>query len=268
MKMEKSFRDTEAGTQVFVGGSPQERLMAVLNPRLTSEPSREVVMEKAIAEAKVRVDSDPAWTDASALAETAIREGRELSAEAQQKRSDYRPDRFGEWENKAKDDHATSLMATTESLRNILDGIRTTYSASAHPMPITSADTGALAVRLNVLDSASPKEARDLIEDAHNRGDTPFLVAAGVKIRSWVGKRNSWSGADAEPIGQELIALIDRETWTPDRAAADYASDRAEMVAQSWALLAQILTKLGAGAEELSVHRQVGAFSPLLEPEG
>jgi hypothetical protein len=257
---------TENGIEVFHDGSPQERLALLLNPRLRAGPTTEDQKEEAIEAAKEKVDADRRWRQLTALAEEAKREAQELADQSARQFQDLKPEAYRRWLSDTHAEHAESLIGKTETVRATLDAIKADFAASANPMPITSADAGVLQVRLNVFDSSSPEEAVPQIEEAIQREDTPFLIAAGIKLRSWIGHRNVWSGIDAKEIGEKLLEKLDLETWTPDREAGAYAMQKADQAALAWSTLARILANLEKGQEQLEIHRMTGALSPLLEP--
>lgn len=260
-----SYKD-ETGNEVFVGPDPRERLAAALNPRLsTSDLQRQ--REEAIQAGRSKVDQDPGWEEVRSLVSEAMGETEKLYEATERQREDLKPERFTVWQRKAEEAHAESLLAKTAKAHEALAKVKASYASPAVPMPLTSADAGVLGVRLNILDSASPSEAVALVEDAIQREDRPFLTAAGVKVRSWRGKRNHWSGPEAEAIAERLSERISRETWTPARQVASYAEEKHEMASQAWSQVARSLAKGGAGFEELRAYRSTGALSPLLDPE-
>ena len=78
-------------------------------------------------------------------------------------------------------------------------------------------------------------------------------------------RKNAWSGPEAEPIAQTLMEYIDRATFSPDRAAAAYAAEKADIVAENWRGLLHMVSKLQPSTGEIEIYRQAGALSPLLE---
>lgn len=259
---------TPSGVPVFTDGSAQERLANMLNPRLREGPTSEEERDQARQKAREKVDADPAWDEIRSIATTAWTEARGIASKAERQFQDLKPEAYDTWITMATESHAEGLITATNNIREKLDTVRKKFAAPANPMPLTSVDTGILQVRLSLFDSASPEEARDLVEEAVQRADRAFLAAAGSKLRSWIGHRNVWSGIEAEQTGQDLLEMIDAEIWSPARDAGDYAGERSDEMALAWARFAQMLQKLSEGEEEIQVHRQTGALSPLFEPEG
>lgn len=259
-------KNSTTGVPIFVDERvPREKLAAMLSSgTLTDEPTAEERRDAAKAEAAKRVDADKRWSDLTTLAEGTIQDTAATAATFGVQLRDLREDAWRPWHTQAENTYYNELIATTETVTTTLDAIRDSFAADALPMPITVAETAALGVRLSVLDSASPTEAKLLIEDAVARSDAPFLVAAGIAIRSWTEYKNAWKAKDGRKVAEGLLDLIDLETWTPARSAAEHAGERADAYAASWRFLANTLDP---NEKYDPLARQTGALSPLLDPE-
>jgi acetyl esterase/lipase len=103
------------------------------------------------------------------------------------------------------------------------------------------------------------------IEDGLQRGDIPYLVAAGANIRSWVDYRHTWKDSAAQKIANELTEKIDVATWTVDAYAAQYAADLADDYVDAWQFL---ISPIAAGNYTLDPSDiQTGALAPLFNPK-
>ena len=263
--MADTFRDTESGIRVFTNGTARELLAATLNNRLTSEPSAEARREAEEDAASEEVRTDARWERGRAFADLAVEAGVEFAAASERQARDLKPERFAAWLAEAEEGLARAFLDLTAKFREVVDEIEVGYSRSTSP-PLALTTPGAieLSIRMDLLDGATPGEARELVLDAQKRGDRGFLYASGVLLRSWAEYKNSWQAADARSVASELLDVIDASTWTPGAARADAAKDFATRMRLAWAYLMRTLV----GEKRLDpLHRQAGALSPIYEPE-
>ena len=266
--MPDNFIRSADGTILFTDGSPGENLAAILkSPDFTTGPTREEEKQEAEAAAITKADGDPAWTEASAIALRVIAAAEKLRALNSQQFANLKPAAYGVWELKVGEEFRANLIVDTEAVHQSLEGARGPWLPAALAMPVVNADLVAMQIRLTRLDHSTPTEAEMLVDDAVQRGDTAFLVAAGIDIRSWRQHRNSWRAGESREIVERILAAIDRATWTPARAVAAHVAERADQTAQAWVYLCNQLTAGKPIAVLDPMHRTSGALEPLL-PQG
>jgi hypothetical protein len=254
--------DTE---HVFFTDSAKERLVAALNPRLSSEPSAEERHKAEEAIAEERVKGNPQLGYLRSLAAQAMADGKKYAKEVGRNQSDMYPDAFAQWRTRADEQFAKGLIEKTERFKKGVEELKASFPRPSRPFPVTSVDVASLSIRLGLLEVATAAEAKALVEEGIQREDVPFMVAAAANIRSWQAYRGSWMSADGMRIGNALLDQIGEKTWSVDQYESEYAEEVAEEFVKSWRWL---MSRLNGG--ELVIKPTditvAALISPLIEP--
>jgi hypothetical protein len=249
---------------IFSDGSNRELLRVELGETPATDPEK--VREESEAKAQEMVDADSRWRSMRSLAETVLAEGRSHWAKVDQSRTDLKEERFAEWHQAETEAYAGDLRERNRTFEGLADGILTTFPGSAIETPVTAVDGINLSTRLQLMTESTPEQAARLVRDGIDRRDGSFLDSARILLESWPKYRNAWSGVDGRLLAHELLEEIEMATPDFDRLKGLYARERVEAHRIAWRYL---LGQLFNGDGEVDpIHRQAGAFSPLLEPEG
>lgn len=260
----QKFTSKDTGVEVYNDGSARERLTATLNQRLNTGPSFEDVRASKELAVQAKVDAAPQWGAMKQLAVDVLAEAKSFAGTVAANFNNMYPDAFNGWKTQADEKFAEALLGMTGQFFLLSKSVRAASPKPSMPFPVTSPDIAAFNIRLGLLDNASPQEAKSLIEEGIQRGDLPFIVAAGVNIRSWSLYRNSWSSTEAIRIANALLDEIDKASWNTDAFASQYASDQADKYIDAWRFL---VGPIAAGNYSLDASDiQTGALEPLLSP--
>lgn len=244
----------------FIGASESEKLRAELKGLIpvggTKPPAKDAVRE--------RVNSAQQWGAMQKLAQRAIGEGRDYRANVASKRETYKPAAFQEWIANARESYAAQLRELNNEFSKLDSSIADAFPATARPAPVTSVDAINLNTRLRVLDSATPADASALVSDAIQRGDRPFLDAAGVLLRSWPASRNSWKGPEPAGVARKLVEDIETASVSAEDIAGTIASQQAAVYRANWRYAVNVLLDNEGVLDP--VHIEQGALGPLLAP--
>jgi hypothetical protein len=251
--------------RIFFTDSAKERLVASLNPRLSSEPTQEERQKVEEAAAEERVKGAPQLGHMRALAVQAMAEGERHQAEKDSQFESMYPDSYLAWLNRADEQFARSLFEKTERFRKWVEDFKASFPRPSRAFPVTSVDVASLSIRLGLLETATPAEGKALVEEGIQREDVPFMVSAAANIRSWQAYRGSWMSADGMRIGNDLLDQIEEKTWSVDQYESEYAEEVAEDFVKSWRWL---MSRLNGG--ELVIKPTditvAALISPLIEP--
>jgi hypothetical protein len=137
------------------------------------------------------------------------------------------------------------------------------FAPPALPVPASTADAINNASRISTLIAADPPHARQLVQDAAQRGDRAFLAAADAIVAGSGGK-NSWQNTEAKKIASEIAELVEEASWSPDIEMANVAVEQIEMYRNSFRWLIGTLAR-NDGLLPDSVTMK-DALAPLVAP--
>jgi len=241
--------------------SQTEALRAELRGDMVPDP--DAARNAARAAAREQVARAPQWAQMRGLAQEVILEGRALRAEMKTRYAELKPEIYPGWLTQRREQYAAKLRELHGQATRTLSMAADLFPQPAGAMPATAAGAINLQVRLQLLDSATPAVAAELVRAAVRRGDAPFMDAAGVLLRSWPEHRNSWASPNATGLASDLLAEIEVASASPATEAGGIAAEQVEAHGRVWRQLLNIA--LNEDGEIDSALFTTGALQPLLE---
>jgi hypothetical protein len=256
-----ALRDAEALVEIS-NRSHEPSASDILRPAQTDLAE---IQQIQIDEKRAVIDADATLPAMQTRALTAVERGQAHFGGVEEARATLKSDVFDERSPQMAADFEKFLEGQTDAVVLDLDQMAARYAPPGPATTITAVDSMRLHTALLLARDSVPIEVRRMALDAEARGDLPLAEGLRTYVTSVRQYKNSWRGPAAQRIADEVLAILDRATFSPDRAAGEHAREVTRSYALAWKNLVQILRQNGGRLDP--IHRRSGELVPLIPLE-